>query len=106
MLSPVQCLPEIFSIARRHLGEIAKPPHSYHLIERDVRTVTLGGLANYFSSIERIVDRTSISTTSLGAVAHALSLRHLARVSTLIGSERLIFLLDELVPSTRRLSVQ
>jgi hypothetical protein len=106
-LSPVQCLPVMLPVARCRYREIANSLISHYLIELGVWSVTLGHLANSPSSIRRIIDGTSTSRTSIGAVTHVLTMRHFVRVSTLTRRSPFTFLLDErLVSSTRRLSVQ
>jgi hypothetical protein len=106
-LSLVQCLPAILPIARRRKRESADPIISHRLIELDIRAVALGDLVNALSSIERIIDGTSISMTSIGAVAHVLPRRHFARVSMLTRRPRFNLLLEgRPVSPTRRSSVR
>ena len=103
----VQWLTAILLVARCRYREMADPLISLHLIEVDVRAVALGYLADSPSSIKHIIDGTSISMASIGAVAHVLPRRHFARVSTLTRRARFTLLVDgRLVSWTRRSSVR
>ena len=106
-LSLVQCLPVVLPSARCRIREMADSLFFHHLIELDARTVRRGVFANSPSLIRRFIDGNSISMTSIGAVAHLLLRRHVARISTLTRRARFTLLLNgRLVSSTRSSGVR